>query len=233
MKWAEQLAFAAVHNVALGSSPSNVTLDGKILDFGAVSTLPQLANFYVSPGTSVIDELGIMIRSLKDLANSATEFDPVAFRDFEKDAVEKVTASYENQLIFEILTVVGAPETFESVSKSDLARDSILDGFYSYYQYATRLRLDLLSSRYPISFQTGHGVEHIWSIDRPAHLDALRTAILSFVGGPNGRLMSTHWPITREVLREEITAYVRAPRTDIDIDSAIALFSARLSPDVS
>lgn len=67
-RWADQLAYGYVHRFCHGApSPSNVTLDGRLLDFGA-ATLPTWAKVHTALGGPVTgQELPFMIRTLQSM----------------------------------------------------------------------------------------------------------------------------------------------------------------------
>ncbi|HEX6374862.1 MAG TPA: hypothetical protein VFZ91_03985 [Allosphingosinicella sp.] len=225
-RWAEQLAFALVHNVALGPSPSNVTLEGEVMDFGACSTLPVSANYFISPGNSVVGDFGRLLGSLDEVALSATSFDADMFHDFGATVEAKAVEAYERTLVSEVLNAVGLGNRYKSIEKSASARADVLKSFLSYRRDATRLRLDLLASQYQLRFRAVPGLEAIWSADRPASLDPLATA-LQMHFGCTGRGVSSvfkPWSVTRESLREEITDYIEKAGSITDLDEVISHF---------
>jgi hypothetical protein len=55
-KWAHQLAFGFVHRLPMGNNTtSNISLDGRLLDFGAMSAVPTWGRFVVSKNPDSFD----------------------------------------------------------------------------------------------------------------------------------------------------------------------------------
>lgn len=228
VRWAEQLAFALVHNVALGPSPSNVTLDGAVLDFGACSTLPVSANYFISPGNSVIGDFRKLLGSLEEVALTAIAFDASIFHDLGETVEAKAIEAYERMLVSEVVKAVGLGKRYKSIEKNERACADVLGSFLSYHRHATRLRLDLVASQYRLRFRAVPGLESIWSADRPASLDPLAKALqVHFAGAEREVSAFKPWSVTRETLREEITDYVEKAGSIADLDEVISHFGQR------
>lgn len=231
VRWANQIAFALIHNIALGSSPSNFTLDGKILDFGAVSPLRQLANYLVSPGNSTLDDFSVLLESLGEVASSASGFDESAFDGFESATREKSIHSYESGILSEIFSITGLERFYRLIHDNTQARADILNGFNRYLNFASRLRLDLLPKRYPMTYQPLPGLDRIWAQDCPAELEQLARALSKYIPGAGEKARPPAlkpWPMTRETLREEIASYVASAGDISDLDQAIRSFGERI-----
>ncbi|MBV9929440.1 MAG: hypothetical protein JO013_00635 [Alphaproteobacteria bacterium] len=230
LNWAEQIAYASIHNLALGTSPSNLALDGGILDFGAVSTLPVRANYVTSPGNTVLAEFTKLTDSLAELALPAKDFDHSAFRDFDSDLESRIVDTYERRLLRELLSRIGLGACYEQVADDARAREEIIRGFLAHHRQAMRLRVDLIAPHYNVTHPALPSLESIWSDDRAASLQMLASTLERYF--PKAEFDPTQpvtdlWSGTRESLRQEVTNYLASCGPLVDLAEAISYFGTR------
>jgi hypothetical protein len=224
VRWAEQIAFALVHDIALGTSPSNVSLAGEILDFGAVSTLPYTANYFISPGVCIGQDFAKLLRSLEDVSLSAEAFDGALYRDFHDLVERKAIAGYENRLVAEILARAGVDGGRDPID--DARKNEVLDGYVRYLDQANRLRADLLPGQYCVDAEPVAGLDTLWTSRRPACLDRLASTLKGFPPRHDAAGATTRSSIgTREAIREEIMQYVANSAPLSDLDAVIGSFA--------
>lgn len=109
-RWADQLAYGYVHRFCHGApSPSNVTLDGRLLDFGA-ATLPTWARAHTALGGPVAgQELPFMLQALQSMLRQIRHQCPdLGISDGIMSTMAQVAAqSYGRTLAVELLRVLG------------------------------------------------------------------------------------------------------------------------------
>lgn len=227
MRWAEQVAFAQVHNIALGSSPSNVSIDGEVLDFGAVSTLPYLANYVISPGHSTIGELDKIISSVEEVSLSAEDIGIDLYENFFQDSRDKIISCYENRILKEVLSVCGLGSHYEDCLNNFECFEKIIESYNFYFRHSTRRRVELISNQYIARTPAPLGLESIWSRNRPACLNHLADTLQKFFTRNVYKVSSNFraWPVTREDLREKITHHIAERDVIEDLDEIISHLS--------
>lgn len=110
-RWAEQLAHGYVHRFCHGApSPSNVTLDGRLLDFGATSTLPTWARVHtVFGGPATGQELPVMVKALQNMLQQVSHQCPeLGIQAQDMAAMAQAAAhAYGQRVPVELLRVLG------------------------------------------------------------------------------------------------------------------------------
>lgn len=230
LNWAEQIAYSTINGLALGTSPSNLNIDGAVLDFGAVSTLPVMANYVTSPGNTLIAEFTKVTESLIELGTSAKNFGGSAFLDFANIMKKRIIDAYESRLLRDLLSRVGLRTCYDRIADSPTAREELIRGFLSYYRQTMRLRVDLLARPLRVTHRHVPALESIWSDNRPASLEGLATTIQRIF--PGASLESTHpqvnfWKVTRESLREKITKHLKTVGELDDLNDTISHFDMK------
>lgn len=125
VRWAEQLAYGYVHRFCHGApSPSNVALDGRLLDFGATSTLPTWARAHtVFGGPATGQELPVMIRALQSMLQQLSHQCPdlgIQAEDMANMA-QAAAQQYAQSVPVELLQVLGfsRAQAIQALSQDD------------------------------------------------------------------------------------------------------------------
>lgn len=109
-RWADQLAYGYAHRFCHGApSPSNVTLDGRLLDFGA-ATLPTWAKVHTALGGPVTgQELPFMLRTLQSMLRQIQHQCPeLGITNENMSSLAQVAVQrYGQTLAVELLRVLG------------------------------------------------------------------------------------------------------------------------------
>lgn len=115
VRWAEQLAYGYVHRFCHGApSPSNVALDGRLLDFGATSTLPSWARAHtVFGGPATGQELPVMIKALQSMLKQLAHQCPdLGIQAVDMQAMAQAAAQqYAQSMPVELMRVLGLTRT--------------------------------------------------------------------------------------------------------------------------
>ena len=111
VRWAEQLAYGYAHRFCHGApSPSNVALDGRLLDFGATSTLPSWARAHtVFGGPATGQELPVMIKALQSMLKQLAHQCPdLGIQAVDMQAMAQAAAQqYAQSMPVELMRVLG------------------------------------------------------------------------------------------------------------------------------
>jgi len=111
IRWAEQLAHGYVHRFCHGApSPSNVALDGRLLDFGATSTLPSWARVHtVFGGPATGQELPVMLRALQSMLQQVAHQCPeLAIKPEDMaDMAQAAAQTYAQSVPVQLLRILG------------------------------------------------------------------------------------------------------------------------------
>lgn len=212
-RWSEQLAFAHVKGLALGATASNIDIDGRILDFGASSILPGVANFVVSPSVTSLCDMAKLMQSLNSLSLMAVAFDAELYGAFQNEVFDAVEEAYRVGIVRHALSSIGLGHRFESIEPNGKLLLQIYADYMHYHRAATRLRVDLLPSNFRVECGLGPGLKSIWSKDRPSSLEPLaRTLTKNFPDRCSRDEESElkQGPINREALRSELHGIVAA-----------------------
>lgn len=227
LNWAEQIAYSMINGLALGTSPSNLSISGAILDFGAVSTVPAMANYVTSPGNTVLAEFTKVMESQVEIAASAKSFCGSAFCDFGDTMEKRIIDTYESKLLLALLSRVGLGSYYDRTADNPSAREELIRGYLTYYRETMRMRVDLVAGPLRVTHPPVPALESIWSGNRPASLERLATAIQKVFPHANFELPHppvNSWKVTRETLREQIAEYLKKAGELNDLTETITHF---------
>jgi hypothetical protein len=114
-RWSQQLAYGYVHRMCHGGcSPSNITLDGALLDFGATAALPDWGRAVtLHCGPEAGREIPLMLRSLADVLKQVARYCPDAdVLPADVVALERMALHvFTQQVQIEALRVLGLSRT--------------------------------------------------------------------------------------------------------------------------
>lgn len=110
-RWAEQLAYGFAHRFCHGGeSPSNIAIDGRLLDFGSMTTLPTWGKARTTINNPVSGhELPIIINALRSIIlqinyhNTGIQFSQEELLELSEFTVK----CYSNRVLIEVLRVLG------------------------------------------------------------------------------------------------------------------------------
>lgn len=202
LHWAEQLAHAYIHRINHGgNSESNISLDGCLLDFGAMTAVPNWARIMLVQGGA---PTGADMRHLVDAQHSVAAMFAKHWKQnwtqAEKWYLLQASAidTYKNKVIFELLRVLGLTRNNANcllsckLSETVSAAGNRLLGHYMREQFA------IFDGMPEPHFEWD--VPSFWHAAPPRHLQELRGLIeramaIGIFGDATNHLRST-W-ITR------------------------------------
>ena len=192
MNWSKQLAYAFVHRLPHGSNTiSNVCLDGKLLDFGAMSALPSWADARLMEARenfgAQFNLLAQMIRSTGYYFNRYLAT-PVVTQDNIAGWVATVQSQYVQVFIAETLRLCGLSRAaaIEVMKAADFT--SLWQAIGQIIRHFQRERIDMVESTPVVRLEWD--LHKIWDQRPPPHLLALQT-ILKPLLGPSELSMAT------------------------------------------
>ena len=174
--WAQQLAYAYVHRLSpSGNSTSNICFDGKLLDFGACSSLPSWARIVMvhgSPPTG--EEFDILVQSARSLAYffGRCHDGEMGQDGFIAQVLQAAHASYRRTLAEEVLRLCGIPrhDAAAAASGAGQARiEAIVGRLFAHYR---KERFDIVD--FTPSPAVAWDLPDVWLAQAPEHLKPLR-----------------------------------------------------------
>lgn len=183
-RWAHQLAYGFIHRLSHGNNTSsNISIDGRLLDFGAASTVPSWANTATShlhdPINRRFNAIAQGMRSVSYYfgANVGWEW---ARPNVVEAALRKCAEAFRRALVFEALRLCGLTDRISLNVITGPRRDQAFAAVAEAISSAQMDRSDLLE---PLPLpQTEWPMARIWTRERPPPLDALRRLLDSLVG---------------------------------------------------
>jgi len=183
-KWAHQLAYGFVHRLSHGNNTSsNIAVDGRLLDFGAASTLPSWANtassYFHDPVATRFNCIAQAIRSTSYYIGRHLGWQMARPADVERK-IERCAESFRRAMVFEVLRLSGVPDpmAFEVVTGS--WREDAVVAVKAAIDDAQQVQLDLLE---PTAM--GHvdwPMARLWEREPPDSLGLLRRFLQSLIG---------------------------------------------------
>lgn len=128
-RWGSQIAFGLIHRVSTAAQvTSNIALDGRYLDFGAASTLPNWGRALLAEGFPVVgNEHHSVINSTKSMAYYFSRFSGMEGEQgqiFEHTATDSFWGGYKSTFVRELLIVSGVEDAIaKNISTSDIRDD--------------------------------------------------------------------------------------------------------------
>lgn len=177
-RWAEQVAFGFVHRISHGEpTPSNVSLDGRLVDFGGSTALPSWANFVTSIEAGSADDvkkLRINIKNFTQNYNRYTERCRLPVHELMEMWVN-VKRAYHSRLNYETLQIAGMSSMGAVSFLNEVPSDQIFRAIgpvISYYgREVSAWKITGTAIRKPWEF------DKLWSDNPPAFLRPLRNLI--------------------------------------------------------
>lgn len=175
-RWAEQLAYGYVHRMPHGAhTTSNVCLDGRLLDFGAMAALPSWACIDTMPGNDPAGaELALVMRCLAtQLPQWARDLDTaLGHPDTLGRLLHATRQAYAHTLRVEMLRVLGlSRRTAVQALASDLGV-AISHELRNVVRHSQRERFAIFGGT--PEAPSGWDVARFWDAAPPLHLTALR-----------------------------------------------------------
>lgn len=218
-RWAAQLAYAFAHRLAHGgNTSSNISLDGHLVDFGAMAAMPSWARISTMTGGAPVGlDMTFLVQALQMQSHFWGRYMDEALATPAAIAQTMASAStaYQHQLFIEVLRILGLSrhQARRLLAGEHHARvDSAIQRLLAYFQRdqfaifagtpAPRLAWDVTA---------------FWSDDVPPHLRELRTLVEHALGPEQGgaaalqmgrnRLRAASRPgVYRETIKEDVYA---------------------------
>jgi len=184
-RWAGQLAYGLVHRLAHGgNTTSNVSFDGKLLDFGATTSVPTWARIGVANGAPPIGvDLPTLMQAVQTQCyfwgeNFSPEFSSTAFVN---EIIKNVEAAYYHALCLQVLRLIGLSdsESKRMLASSDSERlRPAVNRMIGHFQ----------KEQFSIFYGTPSpriewDIDQIWQDGCPEHLCEIRDLIKDLQGG--------------------------------------------------
>lgn len=183
LRWAQQLAHAFVHRINHGgNTESNISLDGRLLDFGAMSSLPSWARITLAfDGPPAGLDMTYLVRALHRVAPILAKYLDESFLDDYaiKKLLNTIEMQYRKSVIFELLRILGLSKVF--------ALDLINGSMYEKIQHASnRLFSHYSKEQFDIfdgmpSPRILWNINNFWDDPTPKHLEEMRGIIDAYI----------------------------------------------------
>lgn len=177
LRWAAQLSYGYVARLSHGSgSPSNISLDGRLLDFGGITTLPSLARFITMQGDcDVGEEMRWLQSEIESEIAMMKRYAPQGFVDLAnvRAAVSGATRVYLQSLYSEFVRLLGF-STLDATSLLKSQYGEVLVAEIRRYLAETQRRKFEIFKEIP---QLGFDLSEFWSGVVPESVSALRRAV--------------------------------------------------------
>jgi len=115
VRWAEQLAYAFVHRLPHGgNTASNIALDGRLLDFGAMAAMPSWARVSTMMGGAPVGmDMNFLVQALQTQCQSWAQHLDTDLGSQEEitRTMAEVSTTYRECLWREVLSVLGLSRT--------------------------------------------------------------------------------------------------------------------------
>ena len=183
LRWAEQLAYGLVHRVAhAGLSTSNICLDGSLVDFGAMASLPSWAHVCVVPGMlGAGDEANQLLNCLREAAASLGRYvDPDYLQDGHlQRTAHALRERFETTVAREVLRLAGVPTSFATdvAERAGKRRDRILRIVDDLFRHWQREGMSIVDG-WPVPL-IAWDFSRVWAECPPSHLKPLRDFLSS------------------------------------------------------
>lgn len=174
LTWAEQLAYAFAHRLPHGGdSTSNIALDGRLLDFGAMTATPSWARISLNWGSPPTGEsVVLLVQAVKTHALFLGRFvDPaLATPEAIGQTLTAAIKRYEHVLLREMLRLIGLTrQQAERFLQEEPSLRSLLGRLLTHYRREQFTIFDGTPSPRIV-----WDLEHFWSESPPAHWRPLR-----------------------------------------------------------
>jgi hypothetical protein len=195
LTWAEQLAYAFIHRLPHGGdSTSNIALDGKLLDFGAMTAIPSWARVSTIMGSLPSGENLIhLIKAIQTHVMFWARY--VTAETLRPDSAnELVTLAvqhYQHAVVREVLRVAGLTKRQAQkliISAHQEALMSIVARLLTHYR---REQLAVFNNMPMPMPRLAWDIAQVWSETPPNHLLALRTFLVNRVCRVDAAVMRT------------------------------------------
>jgi hypothetical protein len=182
-RWAQQLAYGYVHRLTHGSpTVSNISLDGRLLDFGAMTALPSWADTAVMLARQPFSAHQQLLPRL--VRNSAYFFgrhlDARLASPAYQDALSaRASQAFQRAMVVETLRLLGLERPSAELQAVGVSADAWWRLVLALITHFERERLDMVE-RTPEP-RIAWDVDQVWQPRPPTHLFALRQRLLDNV----------------------------------------------------
>jgi len=182
-RWAHQLAYGFVHRLSHGNNTSsNISLDGRLVDFGAASTVPSWQNCATSYHfDSFVNRMTCIVMSMRSLYYYVGRHldQQFAARPFIDARTARCQQAFKRFAAVELLRICGV----DDLVAADCAKGSTFDlawhACFEAIDHAQRTKLDLLE---PGTYSdAAWDIRKAWSPHPPKHLRRLSQVVSDLI----------------------------------------------------
>lgn len=184
VRWAHQLAYAFVHRLPHGSNTSsNIALDGRLVDFGAMTAVPSWSNAATAlmpdPFTSRFSALEQGLRSLSHYFGRHLDATLGDSPEVER-RVATTRAQYEQFVCYEVMRLCGVPDDVAAHALQATGAARVWKRVRRCIAHYQQERIDMVVTvQLP---QHPWDLHRVWDDRPPAHLVPLQSLLLDTVG---------------------------------------------------
>lgn len=207
IKWARQLGYSFVHRLPHGSNTtSNISFDGRLVDFGATSAVPSWANTATSYFHHPFkDQFECIVRAIESLSYYfGRHLDPrLANENAIANAVASARKEYQQAVCCETLRLCGVPRSIANAAACEEqsgALWNVVSTVIAHYQVE---QIDLVDAVPPLRLPWD--LHCVWSYNVPRHLQALRSVLDNLVP-PESRAATSFDCVSRAASRPSLYA---------------------------
>lgn len=182
-RWAEQIAYGFIHRLSQGGlSPSNITIDGRLVDFGSTTALPSWANIPIcTDGTSLIDEIGKLRTSFGSFVANYNRYkakDAPSIGDADT-YWQRILGRYQARLSFELLRLCGVGEDVAAAGVVGVQAPKIQRALSKIVRYYRTETVDWRMNNAEVGLPWV--MDRLWSREPPGQLTELREIVSGLV----------------------------------------------------
>jgi hypothetical protein len=182
-RWAHQLAYGFVHRLSHGNNTSsNISLDGRLVDFGAASTVPSWArtatSYFPDPFAIRFDAISSAIRSVYYFVGRFLDENHGDLRMIDARTA-KYAIEFQRLVAMEVLRLCGVTDPVAKDCVNSTYFSNAWQSAQSAINFGQQQHLDLLlAGEYPDS---SWDIRKVWSKRPPAHLQQLSILVRDLV----------------------------------------------------
>lgn len=183
LNWAQQLAYSFVHRLPHGSNTiSNICLDGKLLDFGAMSAVPSWANAATMLSRQTFGmQFNVLPRMIRLTGYFFSRYLNVQIGSEEStaDLTAAVQSEYRRTILVETLRLCGVLRDDAEAAANGPDFSLLWQSIVIVIEYFQKERIDLVERTPVVNLQWD--LHAVWKKEPPVHLGALQILLKSLV----------------------------------------------------
>lgn len=193
-RWVHQLAYGFVHRLSHGNNTSsNISLDGRLVDFGAASTLPSWQNWASSyEFDPFVGRMSCIVRTMRSIyyytgRHVDNRYLDRALADTHARRCQEV---FRRFVIIEVLRLCGVDDFVAAQCARGAAFDRAWHACFEAIDHAQQTKCDLLE---PGTYSdSAWDIRKIWSRHPPKHLQRLSRLVSGLIALPDRDAAQAH-----------------------------------------